>query len=114
MAVSYRPPPIGSFKNRMAISAIATDDTADGGTDETPAVVAYAWCSIESPSGQQVWIAKEQQDKITHVIRMAYQPGISPKMRGSYNGRTFNFLSVIDKDERHVELVIMATEVIAQ
>ena len=113
MAIRYKPPAIGSYKNRMAIQAIATDGTSDGGTDETPSTFTYAWCSIESLGGQELWLAKTQQDKVSHRIKMLYQPGISPKMQGIYAGRTFNFTSVVDVDERHVELEILATEVIA-
>lgn len=113
MAISYKPPPIGSFTKRMTIQAVATDQTADGGTDETPRNFAYAWCSIESLAGMELWLLKAQQDKVTHRIHMLYQPGITPKMQGIYNGKTYNFTSVIDVDERHVKLEILATEVIA-
>jgi SPP1 family predicted phage head-tail adaptor len=112
MAVSFKPPRIGTFSKRMAIQAIATDQTADGGTNETATLFTSAWCSIESLDGQELWLMKAQQDKVSHIIRMAWQPGIVPQMRGIYNGRTFNFTSVIDVDERHVELRILATEVV--
>jgi len=112
MAVKFTPPPVGTFSKRMAIYAVPVNVTADGGTDETPAtLVTNAWVSIESLSSQETWLAKVQQDKTSHIIRMLYQPGINAKMYGTWNGRTFNFTNVVDVDERHVELKINAAEV---
>jgi SPP1 family predicted phage head-tail adaptor len=112
--ISFKPPAIGQYTKRMAVYAVAVDDTTDGGTDETPSVFTMIWCAIESLGGLELWYAKEQQEKVSHRIRCAYQPGISPQMHGIYNGRKFNFTSVVDKDERHVELEILATEIVSQ
>ena len=49
---------------------------------------------------------------MSHLIKAAWRPGIVPQMKGVYAGRTFNFKSVIDKNERHVELEIHAEEVV--
>ena len=108
----FAPPQIGKFTKRMAVTAVSTTDTPDGGTTETPAVITYLWCSIEPLSGQQLWVGKAQQDKVSHLIKAVWQPGIRPQMKGIYNGRTFNFTSVVNKGERHVELEIHATEVV--
>jgi SPP1 family predicted phage head-tail adaptor len=112
MALSYKPPRIGTFTKRMTIQEISTNQTADGGTDEDPENIRKIWCSIESLRGEEKWLMKAQQDQISHVIRCCFQSGITPQMRGLWNGRTFNFTSVLDIDERHVELEIEAIEIV--
>lgn len=110
--ISFAPPRIGQFTKRLTIQKVSTNPTADGGTDEAWTNCAACWCSIQSLTGQELWMMKAQQDKISHVIRCCYQPGILPQMRGLWNGRILNFTSVKDIDEQHVELEIQAIEVV--
>jgi head-tail adaptor len=119
----------GDFRHRMAIevnqntgSGAAKDQTFSQPLDNwqplmngNTAVVRY--CSIEPLSGREVFVAGEVQADVSHRIRMRFTPGLTgagglgPRARGIYGGRTFNFLSVIDLDEAHEELEILAVEV---
>lgn len=114
MAITYKPPPIGQFRKRMAIMLPSDAATASGETTNTPTLIASAWCSIEPLSGSERYLEKIQQALNVHRIRMLYQPGITPKMYGVCDGRMFNFTNVNDVGELHRELMITATEVIYQ
>lgn len=107
-------PNIGSFRFRMAIQVMSQTRTSDGATVDLPTVFTYAWCALEPLSSREAFLAQAAQNLTTHKIRMLYQPGITPQMRGVINGRTFAFTSVIDRDEAHVELEILATEDVSQ
>jgi head-tail adaptor len=112
MAITYKPPPIGQFRKRMAIYLPADTATPSGETTNAPTLITMAWCSIEPMSGVEHWMNKVQQGLNVHKIRMLFQPGITPKMYGVCDGRTFNITNVNDVGELHRELDIMATEVL--
>jgi head-tail adaptor len=112
MGTPYKRPRVGALTKWMQIFAVSTNPLSDGGTDEKEIPYTFTACSIESPSGETRWLMKAQQSTVTHFITMRYQPGIVPQMRGLWNGRRFNFTSVIDPEERHVMLEIEATEIV--
>lgn len=114
MTISYQPPPIGSFRHRMAIEMVSQTGTSDGATVDTPTVFTHAWCSLDPLGGRELYLAQAAQSLNTHKIRMLYQPGVTAQMRGRINGRTFNFTSVNDVGELHRELEILATEDVSQ
>ena len=60
--------------------------------------------------------AKESLDalklelQVTHKIRIRYRSGITAKNRVKFGTRTFNIISLINRDERSVSLDILALE----
>ena len=80
-------------------------------TGGTWAKVADAWASIEPLAGREYWNAQQVQSVVTHRIKILYRAGITSDMRIQHGERYFNIASVVDPEERHVELEILATEV---
>lgn len=105
--------PIGSMRHKITIQSIATTPTTGGETTDTASTHKTAMARIEPLGGKEIYLARAAQDTSTHRINMLYQSGITPLMQAVYNGRTFNFVSVIDKDEIHKELEITAVEVLS-
>lgn len=103
-------PSLGSLRRKITIQSIATTPTVDGETTGTTTNVLTAWASIEPLSGQERLLGGAQQDLITHRIRMLYQPGITAKMQAKWDGRIFNFVSVIVSGELNRDLEILAVE----
>lgn len=98
------------MRKRITIERIDETRTESGETTDTPIAICQAWAKIAPLSGREAWQAQEQQSTTSHKINMRYQPGITSKMRATYQGRIFNFTDVRDLDEMHEELEIMATE----
>lgn len=48
----------------------------------------------------------------THIVTVPYRAGISTQTRILVDGRTLNVKSIVDKDERHVELALVCEEVV--
>ena len=48
----------------------------------------------------------------THVVTVPYRTGVTTKTRIVFEGRTLNVTSVQDRDEQHVELVLVCEEVV--
>ena len=78
---------------------------------ETWSAVCTCWASIEPKSGREYWNAQQVQSAVTHRIKILYRAGITADMRIQHGERYFHIASVIDPDERHIELEIIATEV---
>jgi SPP1 family predicted phage head-tail adaptor len=49
---------------------------------------------------------------ITHVISGPWHPQVTTKTRINYNGRVFFVASVANVEERNVEMVLLATEIV--
>ena len=69
-----------------------------------------AWASVEPMSGTEMLKYQQVESSVSHRVKMWYQPGITPDMRINYAGRYLNIASVIDPQERHRELEILADE----
>lgn len=112
--MTYRTP-IGEMRKRITIQRIATAPaTSSGETPDTPGTFTRAWARIRPLSGTESWVAKELQQIATHQINMRYQRGVTASMRAVYQGRVFNFIEVLDLEEMHEELQIIAKEPIQE
>lgn len=105
--------PAGQMKKLLTIESISTTRTTAGETTDTATEVCQTWAKIEPISGREYYAAKAQQETTTHRINMPYRSDITARMRATWNGRTFNFTTVINVREADRELEIMATEVMA-
>lgn len=103
--------PMGRMKAKLVISTIDETRTSDGETRDTAIPLITAWAEIVPLSGRELYLARAQQQQITHVIRMHYDPDITAKMQATWQGRTFYFESVINVNEANRQLEIMAIEV---
>lgn len=72
------------------------------------------WASVEPISGREYILLQNTNSELTVRIKMRYISGITNGMRVKYGDRVFNIISPpIDLDERHRELHLMCSEVIA-
>ena len=105
----------GKRKHRITIQSAGTVASGlDTGQQHwaSPITVCQCLASIEPLEGRERWQAMQVEAEVTHRITILYRPGITSAMRAILDGRIFHFGSVIDKDERHEELEILATEII--
>jgi len=72
--------------------------------------VATVWAAVEPLRGREYFAAQQVNAETTTRIRIRYRAGVTSAMRGRYGSRTYDIVSVIDVDERHVELQLMCTE----
>jgi SPP1 family predicted phage head-tail adaptor len=73
-----------------------------------------AWAHIEPATATSLErsFAGTVLSTATHVVTIEYRTGISTKSRFVFDGRTANVLSVVDPDNRHVELVLACAEIV--
>ena len=88
---------IGAYRHRVAL--------ADPHGPLTPA----AWyCSLQSVAAQVV------DGLAAFFVRGRFHPGITLETTVTFEGRLFQVQSVTDVDEKHLELVLMAVEVVGR
>jgi SPP1 family predicted phage head-tail adaptor len=73
---------------------------------------ATVWASINPISGKEFFSAEKVSSEVSHKINMRYTPGISPDMRIRFNERFFSIISVINFQERNIELQLLCKELI--
>ena len=99
----------GKLRHKLTIQNFTTTN-AYGTITKTWATFATAWGSIEPLKGKEFFESMKENSELTHRIRVRYTAGITTKMRISWNSRTFEIISVKDKDERDTEYELMCKE----
>lgn len=73
--------------------------------------VAIVWASVEPIQGREYIQLQNTQSELTTRIRIRYRSGVKPAMQVLYGTRVFDIQSVIDPEERHIELQLLCKEV---
>jgi SPP1 family predicted phage head-tail adaptor len=104
----------GKNRKRIEIQAIGTTrgaagEVVDTWTTETGGTL---WASIEPMSGRELFTAQQINAEITHKIRLRYYAGLTPAKRILFGTRVFNILYVMNIEERNVEHLVYAKELV--
>ena len=100
----------GRLRHRVMIQQLVPDPSI-GGTDIWHDY-ATVWAAIEPLRGREYLAAQQEGAEVTGRITTRYINGVKPGMRWKYESRIFDIISVIDLEERHVELQLMVKEVL--
>lgn len=74
--------------------------------------VCAVWAAIDPVSGKEFYAAQQSQSQVTHKITIRYRSGLNTAMRIKFGTRKFHIVSIIDWEERHERMLIMATEMV--
>lgn len=107
---------IGELRYKITFQILSNETTNENGfplsEDERFTDFKSAWSTVYPLKGTEFWSAKTTYSESTVKFTCRYIPGITSDMRIQYGKRTFNIVGVIDVDERHKWLQIMATELL--
>lgn len=102
----------GELRQRVTLQRPGTPTPdAMGGRSVPWANVGTTWAHVEPLEGNERLRAMQVSPRLSHRITMRYRPGVTSAMRVLYGARVFGLRSVIDPDERHERLVLLAEEV---
>lgn len=106
--------PAGRLRHRITIQEYRViGRNSIGGEVKDWVDIATVWAGVEPIKGREYFAADKVRADITHRVPMRYRPGVVPTtMRVKFGARLFNITSVIDVEERHVDLELMCTEVV--
>lgn len=102
----------GNLKNIITIQDRAETTDEYGGPVYSWADYATVWAGVEPLSGRELIAAAAAQSTVTTRFRIRYRDDITSAMRILHNGKKYNIFAVIDINEDHKELVIMASSVV--
>jgi len=102
----------GRLRQRVTIQEKVVTRNAYGEEVITWADVATVWGSVEPLRGDEFLEFARAGAEVSTRIVLRYRSGIVPEMRVSYDGHTYDVLSVINVEERDKELQLMCRELV--
>lgn len=102
-------PRVGAMRNYITIEE-STETNTTGERTLTWAEYKSCWASVMPLNGTEKFNLQQTMAEVTHRIRTRYLAGVTPKMRITWDSRTFNITSVINLDEGNHWLEILAVE----
>lgn len=102
----------GQMTRRIVLRTVTRSSDGAGGFTETPVDSAPTWAYIRPLEGDERIQAMQAGMTRPHEFVLRYRAGLTGATRIVYDSRVFDVRSVVDTDEEHVELVILADEVI--
>lgn len=102
----------GRMRQKVIIQELTDAKGAQGGRSETWATFQNVWAAIKPLRGREYFAADQAQSRVSHEIRTRWISGVTPKMRVTYDSRTFRIQSAINEDERDQVLLLMCEEII--
>jgi len=110
----------GRLRHRVALQTPVDAQNARGEVERTYPVVAVVHASVEPLSGRELLEAQQIESRVTCRVRLRYTAGLTSHSRVLLLGpegdpdhptRTLNVLSVIDREQRHIELELLCEDV---
>lgn len=102
----------GPLRHRISIiNPKSTSRSTDGAPVVTYTTVVQTWAAVESLTGREPFLGSYRwsEDDKRFTIRYSTE-NIQTKMNIVFNGSTYNIISIADTDNRHRELVMIATK----
>ena len=100
----------GKLRHKVTIQDYTESQNSYGEMTKTWSDYATVWASIEPVRGREFWESQQINAEVTAKITIRHLYGINPKMRVKHDNRIFEIISVINPEERNVELQLMVKE----
>jgi len=100
----------GKLNKPIVIQSKTTTTDSYGGPVTSWTTFASTWAEVKPMRGRELIAAQAAHSEVTTRFYTRYVAGIVPSMRIVYGGNVFNIFSVIDTNEAHRELQIMAKQ----
>lgn len=101
----------GKMRRMVTIRTNARAPDGMGGYTETPADIDNIPARIQPLEGNEKLRAMQTGMTAPHQFTLRYRSDIRGASTLVYDGRTFDIQSIVDPEEKHRELVILADEV---
>jgi SPP1 family predicted phage head-tail adaptor len=102
----------GEFRQIVTFQKKSGVKNSYGEIDNTWSDVIKTRAGIYPVSGKEFFAADTVNSEVSHKVNMRYVPGITPDMRIKFGERLFRIISVINFQEKNVELQLLCEELI--
>lgn len=102
----------GDLRHRITVQvkSLVTDNM--GGWTETWATFATVSAAIWPVSAKEQITGAKLEGEVTHRIRIRYLSGLLPSHRVLFGTRYLNIVSIVNVEERKIQMDLLCTEVI--
>lgn len=100
----------GLLRHEVTIQANVETQAADGSVARTWSDIATVAASIEPLSGREGLLAAQINPEVTHLVKMRYRDDVNSRCRLLFGARVFQVDSVLNTQERNIELVLQCIE----
>lgn len=102
----------GLHRHSVTLQQRVLTQDSFGGTVETWQDFACVNASVSPLTAREFFNAAQVQADVTHKVSLRYLPNVVPAMRVKFGTRTLHVASVINVDERSVELQLLCKETV--
>lgn len=102
----------GKYRTPITIQQRQFNEDSYGSTTEDWKDIIHTRAGVFPLSGSEFFKANEINSEITHRVQLRYIPGITPDMRIVLNGRHLMITSVVNYQERSIELQLYCKELV--
>lgn len=102
---------IGQLRHKIFLVEIVEVQDAMGSFTHNEVLFQELMAEIKPISGNERFISNGLFTEATAQIRCRYVPGVSTKHKIVFGTRKFDIIYVQNKDERNIELLIIAKEI---
>lgn len=102
----------GGLRHQVYLQAVSrTEDEGSGGVEAWSDSSGPHYASVQPLTGNEALRGLQLSATVTHRVTMRYRAGVTAKNRVRFGARHFDVRLVIDRDERHERLELLAEEV---
>ena len=101
---------IGKLRHKITIQEYSATRDSFGAQIEGWNDKASVFASVTPICGKEYFASQQLNAEVTTKITIRYLAGITPKMRVMFGNRIFDILSVLNFEERNIELNLMCKE----
>lgn len=104
---------VSRLRHTVIIQALTDGFDAEGGLTQSWATLVTRRAAVEPLRGREYFAAQQNTAQVSMRIRLRYDTAlaaVTPKHRVAFGSRTFDIESVINVEERNVEIQLMCVE----
>ncbi len=100
----------GPLRHRIELQSQSSAPNGIGESILTWATDDTVWASVAPKGGTERYRENKESAEVTHKIRLRYYPGLNPAMRIKFGARIFDIQTVINFEERNIDMEVLAIE----
>lgn len=102
---------IGKMRNRIKIlKAVGVTNNTLGQSVPKFETFKTVWANVSPLTGKEYNESQIIRAETTYRIKIRYIPGVVPDMKVEYNNKKLDIISVLNVEERNVELHLICSE----
>ena len=90
----------GKLRERITVQIASGSTNTLGETVLAWSNSTSVWASVEGVSAREALAAGQQEESVTHRLRLRYLPGLTQQMRFAWRGRTLEIVSLLEHGNR--------------